>query len=216
MIEKTCFQCGKTKSVEDFYSQNKTKTTGEKYVYYPPNCKECTIKNSHRWQQRNPEKHLASNRKFYKNNGELARKNSKERNARWRDGGGLRKWQKTNKDKLQVYKESHRHHNISAEEWITCKEYFNNSCAYCGLPTDEHYIFRLGEKVKSDLHKEHVEHNGENDITNCVPSCKSCNSSKSTFSLEDWYIEENSNYCEDRLHKIYQWLENDVYNFKTR
>jgi NAD-dependent DNA ligase len=64
----------------------------------------------------------------------------------------------------------------------------------------------------TDFHKEHVEHNGNNDITNCVPSCKSCNSSKHVSDLEEWYTPDNSIYCEQRLIKIKHWLSQDVFN----
>lgn len=64
-----------------------------------------------------------------------------------------------------------------------------------------------------DLHKEHVDDSGANDLSNCVPSCQSCNSSKNIFSLEEWYTEDNLNFTEERLSKIYRWLNEDYLKY---
>lgn len=99
-----------------------------------------------------------------------------------------------------------KNHEISAEEWGICKQYFSNSCAYCGL-TEENCL----DKYNQVLHKEHVDCNGLNDITNCVPSCKSCNSQKWILSLEEWYNEDNPAFDEERLNRIHKWLSEDVF-----
>jgi len=39
--------------------------------------------------------------------------------------------------------------------------------------------------LKNILHKEHVDDNGANDLSNCVPSCQSCNSTKNLKTLEE-------------------------------
>ncbi|MFS0643778.1 HNH endonuclease [Siminovitchia sp. 179-K 8D1 HS] len=103
----------------------------------------------------------------------------------------------------------HKSHEISEEEWLLCKQYFNSSCAYCGLHEDDHYIIYAGAPKKTDLHKEHVDHDGSNKIDNCVPSCQTCNSKKWAFTLDEWYTEENEHYSEERLNKILRWTEKD-------
>ncbi|OME70491.1 hypothetical protein BSK65_11210 [Paenibacillus odorifer] len=62
---------------------------------------------------------------------------------------------------------------------------------------------------KHDLHKEHVNDDGANDLSNCVPACYSCNSQKWKFCFEDWYNESNKSYTEDRINKIHIWLKID-------
>lgn len=66
-------------------------------------------------------------------------------------------------------------------------------------------------KIKYDnyLHKDYVVHDGENDLSNCVPACKSCNSSKHNFELNYWFKERSEHYSESRLYKIYNWLNSD-------
>jgi hypothetical protein len=119
-----------------------------------------------------------------------------------------RKWQQNNPDKIKDYREKHGEHRMSSQEWKDCKEYFNNECAYCGLPVDKHYNRFKGEMRLTDFHKEHVDHQGANDLSNCIPSCKACNSSKHTEKLEDWYSRQ-AFYNEEKLDKIHNWLNED-------
>jgi hypothetical protein len=103
---------------------------------------------------------------------------------------------------------------MSKREWISCKSYFINEngawcCAYCGLPIEEHFKTYNGELKNVDFHKEHVIHNGADDLSNCIPSCQSCNCQKWEFQLEEWYNESNPNFTQERLNKIYKWLQFD-------
>ncbi len=106
-----------------------------------------------------------------------------------------------------------RTHSISNEEWEDCKKYFNYECAYCGLSVKDHYITFNEEERLGDFHKEHVDHEGENDLSNCVPSCKSCNSRKWEHDFNEWYTENNEVYSIERLSKIIKWLEEDCFKF---
>ncbi len=107
----------------------------------------------------------------------------------------------------------HKKHEITKNEWELCKEYFVYKCAYCGLPIEEHYNQYKGEIRLTDFHKEHVNHDGSNDLSNCIPSCKNCNSEKHTSTLEEWYNKENENFTEERLEKILNWLNNDYIKY---
>lgn len=144
---------------------------------------------------------------MYKRNGDASRENTKNRNARWRERGGLREWCRNNPDRIKTYQEQHRIHNIVNEEWFACLDYFNNSCAYCNL-TDEEQLILYNER----LHKEHVIHNGSNYIDNCVPSCKACNASKSDKEFNDWYNEDNITFTQERLDKIVRWMTSDCFD----
>lgn len=67
---------------------------------------------------------------------------------------------------------------------------FNNCCAYCG--------------VDGDMQIEHVvaiSKNGAHDIGNIVPACMSCNFSKRSKPMEEWY-KNQSFFSELRLRKI--------------
>ncbi|WP_186331665.1 HNH endonuclease [Paenibacillus xylanexedens] len=123
--------------------------------------------------------------------------------------GRQKAWQRRNPDRLKVYsfyRYMHKTHDISNEEWELCKEYFNNSCAYCNLSLATH------QKVnKQDLHKEHVDPNGSNDLANCVPSCRECNSSKKDKNMIEWYKTKDF-YSITNLKKIEDWLKGDYVN----
>lgn len=211
---KTCVTCKESKSLSEYYPQNKKKADGTHYIYYGNECKVCVKIRSTKWGENNRERKREHWRKYSKlpHKRETQARISKE----VRESGKYLEWQRNNKNKIAGYtlSRANKIHNITAREWENCKEYFNHSCAYCGLHIDEHYNRYKGELKLTDLHKEHVEHEGSNDITNCVPSCKSCNSSKHIFKLEDWYTPDNPNYSEERLNLIYKWIHKDVYSIQ--
>ena len=122
---------------------------------------------------------------------------------------------KSNPDKVKMYNENrlHKNHSITKIEWEACKKYFNNQCAYCGLSIENHYIIYNKVTKLGDFHKEHVYHDGDNDLSNCVPSCKICNSSKHDSEFEIWYNECNLNFSLERYNKIIRWINEDYINY---
>lgn len=207
---KECVDCKESKILNEFYSQTKSKVSGEEYIYYTPRCKTCTSKKSFVWEKNNPEKILENRRRHDKREKRINQK--REVNKNRAESGKVLEWQRNNKDKIKGYRlarEANKKHNIPEEEWKRCKEFFSYRCAYCGLDEIEH------KKIyRQQLHKEHVIHTGRNDIKNCVPSCKSCNGSKHTKTLNEWYSESNPNYTYERYMKIYQWIRFDCKNSK--
>lgn len=111
-------------------------------------------------------------------------------------------------EKIKEYSDKHKQkeHKISKKEWLSCKLYFENMCAYCGLPLSEHYYTRKGIKKLGDFHREHKDSEGANDLSNCIPACGSCNSSKHSSTFEEWYIPNNPIFSQDRLDIINKWL----------
>jgi 5-methylcytosine-specific restriction endonuclease McrA len=176
-----------------------------------PYCKECAKFKTKKWQKDNSEIYYAGIEKRNKNLKESQKQIMRNHAKMQRLNGYQKLYRQNNKEKFKKYRyeRQHKNHKISAKEWKACKEYFNNQCAYCGLPIEEHYIIYKGERKLGDFHKEHVIHNGKNDLSNCVPSCKSCNSQKWEYKFEDWYNENNSVYGTERLNKIYRWLNED-------
>lgn len=140
-----------------------------------------------------------------------AKKRKRDVSRERRLNGSYNKWVSENRDKIKTYNNNRmsKNHIISDTEWNCCKEYFNNQCAYCGLLHKDHFISRKGKKIKSDFHKEHVDDQGANDLSNCIPSCISCNSQKWIFSISEWYNIENINYLDTRLERINKWLNED-------
>ena len=171
-----------------------------------PICKGCAIIKARKVTLENPEK-----KKGYYDKAESKPQRIKymrEHSARQRKEGKQAEWQRKNPEKLKEYGELHHDHTISPKQWTSCKEYFSNKCAYCGLKLKDHYFTRMGITKNGDFHKEHVIHNGENDLSNCVPACSSCNFHKWKFDLEDWY-REYPRFSRYRLNKIHKWLDED-------
>lgn len=194
-------------TIEYFY-QNKSNSWDGLHPY----CKECAIKRALLFQDNEVQRvrmkeHRRKNIKYRLND----RASSKRRNL----DGRQKAWINANKDKVKQYnknKQQNKIHKISKSEWYACKSYFNNECAYCGLPLENHWIIFKGELKLGDFHKEHVDHNGANDLSNCVPSCKRCNGQKWVFPMEEWYRQQDF-FSQERLDKIYKWLNNDYLLF---
>lgn len=213
MQEKKCADCSLYFEINssNFYLQKRNSKRKGEYLYCPPTCKECTKTRNLNYSRANPEKmklwHRKTNerperQRALKENSELRRRN-----------GRHLQWQRNNPDKTKQYNEQHRTHEISEEEWIRCKEYFAEesgewSCAYCGFLHKYHTKRRLGKIHKQDLHKEHVVHDGANDLSNCIPACQRCNSSKHKKEMQEWY-QQQPFFSLDRLEKINQWLNED-------
>ncbi|WP_369077330.1 HNH endonuclease [Paenibacillus elgii] len=93
--------------------------------------------------------------------------------------------------------------------------YFNFRCAYCGKTWEQNK-----KETNKDLHKDHVIHDGRNDLKNCVPSCANCNSRKHEKSFNTWYNIHNHIYSKERYLKIYNWIRYDCHTYikkkKTR
>lgn len=171
-------------------------------------CKECQKERAKKYQKENWDKAKKAQSDWRSRNQEYARKRFKN----WRDeniehiNDYQSKYYENNKEKFKTYGVNRRNknHNITKQEWKDCKEYFNNECAYCGLTYEQHK-----KLYKEDLHKEHVVYDGLDDLSNCVPACKNCNSQKWEFELDYWYNKENPVFTEERYTKIIKWTEED-------
>jgi hypothetical protein len=205
---KPCSDCGIEKPLTEFYSQKKHSKKRGDWIYYHPECKECTKDRFYKWIENNPERHKELVQKDNNNISEHTRRLRRKLAKQQRLDGKQKEWMRNNPEKLRVYrlKRYHKKHDITSEEWVTCKKYFNDTCAYCGLSLKEHY-----NTVGTDFHQEHVDHFGSNDLSNCVPACKNCNSSKWEFEFEDWYSESNLVYAQERYDKIVQWITEDYF-----
>lgn len=207
---KQCSICKEVKSLDEFYSQIKKKSNGELYTYYQPYCKTCSSKKSSNWKSVHPERALELMHNYHYSETGKERKRIAKR--KYRENGKQLEWQRNNKDKVSEYNENrkmNKTHEISKQEWKMCKKYFNDSCAYCGITEDD--ARKLYGQV---LHKEHVEHEGSNDLSNCIPACKSCNSQKHTYELTEWYSENNDKFDQVKLNKIIKWLKEDYLKYK--
>lgn len=205
---KFCKSCNSWLPSENCFYKKKVNTTDGLDTY----CKECTKDKTTKWKNENKELVRGHHNKY---NSTVKRKLvNKKFNDKDKTKDKYSQWRRDNADKVKEYRikrSKHKKHNITKKEWIACKNYFNDECAYCGLHVNEHYRLWNGEFKKVDLHKEHVDHEGSDRLDNCIPSCQSCNSSKREYRLEEWYKEDNivTNFSKERLDKIHKWLKDD-------
>ena len=212
---KICKFCGIEKPYAEFYFQLRKHKSGLPYYYFNTRCIDCEKKAAIVWANENIEKKRESVRKnSYKSNIREFHKNNSQRQ---RDAGYMDEYYKNNLDKMKIYQEKRRHkkHKIKKYEWESCKKYFDYKCAYCGFPIEDHYKLYKGVLRKEDLHKEHIDHNGSIYLDNCIPSCHTCNESKHTATLEEWYNQSKPFYSDLRLMKINKWRTEDYKKYMT-
>lgn len=205
-IEKKCNRCNKWfPCTDEYFYRNGNKIDGL-FTF----CKQCNIKKTKQWEEEHFEEYMEYQRnrarmphvkqrfkeyfkKYFANNEEHRKEY-------------MHDYRTNNKDKVKSYNEKYQHkkHDITEKEWESCKKYFDYKCAYCGIAEEE-----AKEKYDQNLHKEHFDHDGASDLSNCLPACKGCNSSKWEYSFESWYNENNHRFDDNRLLKIFQWLTRD-------
>jgi len=200
-LHKMCLICEEwfPCTEEHFHKNKKNKTDG---LY--PYCKPCARKKSIEWNHSNYERYRAN---VDRHKDDEITKQKHRRNAQRRKKNGLhQEWLDKNKDRQRMYGErrSIKNHNITDEEWDDCRQYFNFRCAYCGKTWEQNKL-----ETRKDLHREHVDDEGANDLSNCVPACRNCNSYKWKFSLDEWYNEKNPVFNQERLEKILKWINED-------
>jgi hypothetical protein len=201
-IKKKCTKCGNEfEATPDFFYRNKNTSDG-----LTSWCKGCMIIGRQEYLKDNYYKVLNYRAIWRANNPEENRNTVKQWQAKNSDH--VKEYSKkyrqseNGKEKYKIYNQKHRNHDISKEEWNFCKEYFNNCCAYCEISNED------AKKVYEEyLHKDHLDHDGVNDITNCVPACKACNSAKWQHPFESWYNEDNPKFSSERYEKIQSWIE---------
>lgn len=83
---------------------------------------------------------------------------------------------------------------LTEKQWETAKVYFDYKCCYCG---------KGGELTKDHINPLH--NGGKMTMSNIVPCCKSCNSSKKDNEMLSWYQKQQF-YNKDRIKKIYEYV----------
>ena len=178
-------------------------------------CKECTKKKRRNHYQENKEHYIEYSKKYYQENKDRYREQAREyyqenkehyaeyyqENKEWyREYYIIYHLENPEVNRLKNQRRRARMselpHTLTVEEWEDSLEYFDYSCAYCGVPED-------------NLQQEHiipVIKGGGYTADNIIPACGSCNASKHATDLEDWYV-SYEHYDEERLNKILDYIE---------
>lgn len=203
-MERICSQCNISypETVENFYRNKKGSC-------FHSRCKECMKKRAIDRKKNNKESVKNYNKAYYQRTRDARKEYNKEYLIKNKEliNKKYRKWTSENKDKLRIYRErrmTNKKHTFTNHEWSICLDYFDYRCAYCGISEDKSVNL-----YSQKLHREHVDHKGCNDLSNNIPSCKSCNSKKWTYDFKKWYNSENNVFSTERYEKIMKWLNGD-------
>lgn len=174
---------------KEYYKQNKDALREKKKIY----------------QQENKEKLNLRRRLYRKENIDLFLKREKINREKYVESvkKARRKWDRSPEglDYKRRYTHARRaklkklDYDFSLNDWEKAKKAFDFLCAYCGSEenlTHEHFI---------PLSK-----NGNYTTDNIIPSCGSCNYSKSDSDFYEWYPKQ-SFYSVERQNKIIKYLE---------
>jgi 5-methylcytosine-specific restriction endonuclease McrA len=198
-------QCAKCKgffpsSVNHFNLNKKTKDGFQSY------CKTCMKLCVMESKRRNKDKIRESQKEYRKNNKEkiadLSRKyyeNNKEKISKNKSKSPeMRKiYRERSKDKIKEYNKMYRKEkkelrtsqtqrrrakkngtfvNFTHDQWVGVKRVFDNKCAYCG-----------NDSKLSQEHFVPLSKGGDYSISNIIPACTNCNSSKGNKNFFEWY-----------------------------
>lgn len=197
---KTCNKCKMEKpATPEYFHRNKANEGGLEYT-----CKECKKKYNKRRYRENKEDKREYNKKYREENEEYYREylreyyeENKEHHAEYG-----KKYRQENPEVSRRKSQRRRArmaklpHTLTVEEWEKALEFFNHSCAYCGVSDD-------------NIGKEHVipiVKGGGYTADNIIPACRTCNSSKNTTDMEKWYLSYR-HYDKEKLNKILDYIE---------
>jgi len=175
-----------------FYKNNKNGIDG-----YSSRCIECEKKRATQWRKDNRERWLEIRRN--RNQKPEVKKQMRKDAKASRERGVQKRWQEENPERVRELSKNHRNHDITTTEWNNELRVFDYKCAYCDISEEE-----AKKRDKQNLHKDHIDSEGYNDIRNAAPACRGCNDTKWTFDMETWFREQPF-FSKERLNKIIWW-----------
>lgn len=207
---KWCPMCETAKSIEDFYKKGRLVSSL---------CKECERKRSLQIKARPESKERKKQyqarpeykeymKQYYNRPG--VRERVKERYSkpeikerrRIQAAECRRRQYATEEGRHKVLMNKHNrrakiHGTVTLAEWKETLDYFDNSCAYCGST----------DKITQD-HIVPIASGGLNTKHNLVPACRSCNCSKGSRPLVQWYMKQPFA-TEERLQKVLDFMQKE-------
>lgn len=177
---------------KNYYEENKEQISEYQKQYREEN-KEELKEYRKQYREENKEEIKKRERERYKKN----REKNIERNRQYRKENPHIQF---NNHSKRRYLEENQGNGITKEQWLEMMKYFNWCCAYSGEYIGGDSKFRTIDHIMA------LNNGGLNEIWNCVPMYRLHNISKYTNDMLDWYRKQDF-FSEERLEKIYQWIE---------
>lgn len=169
-------------------------------------CVECHKILTYKWREQNPSRHLQNARnQYYCHRDEriakhkLWRTNNSDWQQKYRQTEKGRSVGKRYQQKRRIILSLNHASGYSSDELMVRFQEFDNCCAYCG------------QKATSVDHVIPINSGGPDVISNLLPSCRPCNSSKGTNPLETWYKSQLF-FCPKRWKRILKVLGKTEHN----
>jgi hypothetical protein len=203
--QNTCIECAKERK-RAYYQENREEII-RKTTEYKKNNLEWDKETRRKYYEANKEEFIKRLRQWELNNKERRRESIKKNREKNPEVfiARQRRYIKNNKEKCLELGRKHTSSrrarmkklvaDFTEEQWKACLVEFDNKCAYCGKESD-------------DLHQEHVipvSKDGDYTVSNIVPACKRCNTSKLNRNMETWYKEQKY-FSAERLDKIQAYI----------
>ena len=215
---KICSKCNTEKDAKEYSLQS---STSDGLSYWCKDCckqyakdnKEVLREYRKQYYKDNKEAIIERKKQYYKDNKEAISERNKqykednreaayERNKQYREDNRetIRQYKKDNRDICNMINQRRRAkkkqlpNTLTLEQWEQCKQYFKNSCAYCGE-----------EKPLAREHFIPLSKGGEYTHNNIIPVCRNCNSRKNNKAFEEFYP-KYEHYNKTRELKILKYL----------
>ncbi len=172
-LESYCRNCHNMRTA--FYQKNNPAKSREIARRYYANNRDRCIAKAKMYREKFPDRIRASRQRYRGNPENRAAELKYYQNYRMINREKIRKYQRRNRARhaaLQLRREALKRalpHDLTEAQYADTLAYYNNACAYCGIPQSD-----LGYR----LHREHIvpeSCGGGYTKNNIVPSCKPCN-----------------------------------------
>lgn len=191
-VIKICTKCGKLLVANAMnFHKDKSKKWGLR-----PECRECRMKYHKQYCEEHKDKRCESYSKYYYSHKEEV-KETKKKYRQTEKGKEVRR--KANKRTKHKRRSLTRNQTYTVKQESEMKLFFNNCCAYSGIPLEEGVNYSIDHIIP-------LSKGGDNLIYNLVPMDIKLNSSKCNKDMEIWYRKQPF-FSEERLNKIYEWVE---------
>lgn len=182
----------KKNSNKKYYKKNKEEIL-KKQKNHREECIEEMKEKEKQYREKHKEKIAECKKQYYKKHKEEI----SDYHRQWRRNNPHIKFNNHNKRRQR---EKNQGNGISKDQWLEMMDFFEWKCAYSGEYIGGDSEFRTIDHIIP------LSKGGEHEIWNCIPCYGIYNYSKYNKDMLEWYTQQEF-YSEERLNKIYEWIE---------